>query len=53
MIRPLEQFRQGLREADGPGFSTAVCQLLESIGAADGMSKPSAGLPSRRRSVCG
>ena len=35
VIRPLEQFRQGLREADGPGFSTAVCQLLESIGAAE------------------
>ena len=35
VIRPLEQFRQGLWEADGPGFSTAVCQLLESIGAAE------------------
>ena len=35
VILPLERFRRELREADGPGFSTAVYHLLESIGAAD------------------
>lgn len=33
VILPLERFRRELREADGPGFSTAVYHLLESIGA--------------------
>lgn len=35
VILPLERFRRELREADGPGFSTAVYHLLESIGAAE------------------